>query len=109
MTQAGMQTRHGSDLSPQSLPPTEIDAYPDAVADSSDIRRLRVDDDTWEAYTEIVGERGRSADLKAYINWRIDNPAEPLPGHRRGPTKKPSPAKTAVMRSSSKPSTHKTD
>lgn len=105
MTQAIRRPRHGRDLSPQSLPPAEIDAYPDAVADSSDIRRLRVDDDTWEAYTEIVGERGRSADLKAYINWRIDNPETPLPGRRRGPTKKVGPA----MRTSLKSSTRKTD
>jgi hypothetical protein len=93
MTQAAKRTRHGRGLSPQSLPPAKIAPYPDVVPDSSDIRRLRVDDDTWDAYTEIVGERGRSADLKAYINWRIDNPTAPLPGRRRGPVRKVGPAK----------------
>ncbi|MFI6228592.1 hypothetical protein ACIBCR_14925 [Micromonospora echinospora] len=53
-----------------------------------DIRRLRVPDELWDPYTEIVGNGGRSADIKAYIEWRIDNPTMPLPGRRRGPLKK---------------------
>lgn len=81
-------------MSPQLLPRDKIDVYPDDVPDSSDLRRFRLDQDTWDLYTQIVGERGRSADLKAYIAWRIDNPATPLPGRRRGPIKKTGPAPT---------------
>jgi hypothetical protein len=54
----------------------------------SEIRRVRVERDLWDAYTEIVGDGGRSADLRAYIEWRVDNPTTPLPGRRRGPVKK---------------------
>lgn len=63
--------------------------YPDVMAnEGSDVRRVRIDTDLWRAYAEIVGNGGRSADLKAYIEWRIDNPTTPLPGRRRGPVKK---------------------
>lgn len=63
--------------------------YPDVVtAETSDVRRIRVDHDLWTAYAEIVGNGGRSADIKAYIEWRVDNPTTPLPGRRRGPVKK---------------------
>lgn len=63
--------------------------YPDVVAaETSDVRRVRVDQDLWRAYAEIVGDGGRSADIKAYIEWRVDNPTTPLPGKRRGPVKK---------------------
>ncbi len=62
--------------------------YASRMADSKDIRRLRVADDLWAAYTEIVGTGGRSSDLKAYIEWRVDNPTTPLPGRRRGPVKR---------------------
>jgi len=94
MKQARCELRHGRDPSPQSLPQQKAGTYPDDVPDSSDLRRFRLDQATWDLYTEIVGERGRSADLKAYINWRIDNPATPLPGRRRGPIKKTGPTKT---------------
>jgi hypothetical protein len=70
------------------LPTQEIDLYAVAVPDSSDIRRFRLDKDTWDAYGDLVGDGGRSADLKAYIDWRLDNPTVPLPGKRRGPVKK---------------------
>lgn len=72
----------------QLLPQINRATYPDLVAAGSDIRRLRVDDSLWDAYTEIVGDGGRSADLKAYIQWRVDNPTKPLPGTRRAPVKK---------------------
>ena len=58
------------------------------MAPGSDIRRIRIDDETWEAYAEIVGDGGRSADRRAYIDWRLDNPTAPLPGRRRGPVKR---------------------
>lgn len=88
MTQAHKAVRHERDLSPQLLPTQEIDPYADAVPDASDLRRFRLDKETWEAYGELVGDGGRSADLKAYIDWRLDNPTTPLPGKRRGPVKK---------------------
>lgn len=74
-------------MSPQ-LSPTKVDPYADGVADSSDLRRFRLDKDTWDAYGELVGDGGRSADLKAYIDWRLDNPTKPLPGKRRGPVRR---------------------
>lgn len=81
-------SRHTT-LTPRSLPRTRPDEYPDRVAgENADVRRLRVDQSLWEAYTEIVGDLGRSADLKSYIEWRVDNPTTPLPGRRRGPVKK---------------------
>jgi len=54
----------------------------------SDIRRIRIDDELWKPYEEIVGNGGRSADIREYVAWRIDHPTTPLPGRRRGPTKK---------------------
>jgi hypothetical protein len=82
------QTRH-PDLTPRSLPRTTASEYPDRVpGDNTDVRRLRVDETLWAAYTEIVGDGGRSADLKSYIEWRVDNPTTPLPGRRRGPVKR---------------------
>lgn len=53
---------------------------------------IRIPKEVWDGYADIVGNCGRSADLKAYINWRIDNPTTPLPGRRRGPIKKARPA-----------------
>lgn len=73
---------------PLLLPHGGCCGYPLRMAAASDIRRLRVDDDLWDAYTAIVGNAGRSADLKAYIEWRVDNPTTPLPGRRRGPVKR---------------------
>jgi hypothetical protein len=58
------------------------------ATDSSDIRRFRADDQLWAAYTEVVGEQRRSADIRAYLEWRIEHPGEPLPGKWRGPMKK---------------------
>jgi hypothetical protein len=94
MTQACGATRHENRPSPQLLPPPKIGPYPDVVPDSSDIRRFRLDQETWDEYGELVGDAGRSADLKAYIEWRLDNPETPLPGKRRGPVKR---ARKAVM------------
>lgn len=63
--------------------------YPDLVAaETSDVRRIRVEKALWEAYADVVGNGGRSADIKAYIAWRVDNPDTPLPGRRLGPVKK---------------------
>lgn len=62
---------------------------------ASDLRRLRVSDELWDAYTEIVGDLGRSGDLRSYIEWRIDNPTTPLPGRRRGPVKRVRPTTDA--------------
>lgn len=71
------------------LPQLGRQTYAVGVAEGgSDIRRIRVDTDLWKTYAEIVGDGGRSADLKSYIEWRVDNPTTPLPGRRRGPVKK---------------------
>ncbi|AEV86675.1 hypothetical protein ACWT_5658 [Actinoplanes sp. SE50] len=91
MTQGILRTRHGSDLSPQSLPHAKISTYAGVVPDN--LRRFRMDEETWKEYGKLVGDAGRSADLKAYIEWRLDNPDTPLPGKRRGPVKKTRPAK----------------
>lgn len=86
---AGMSTSRHTTLTPRSLPRTRTDQYPDRVpGENADVRRLRVDQELWDAYTEIVGDLGRSYDLKSYIEWRVDNPATPLPGRRRGPVRK---------------------
>lgn len=79
---------HKSVALPRLLPQFSRATYPDLVAAGDDIRRLRVEQSLWDAYTEIVGDGGRSADLKAYIEWRVDNPTAPLPGRRRGPVKR---------------------
>lgn len=41
-------------------------------------RPIRVDDEAWEKYGQIVGERKRSEDIKAYITWRLANPTADL-------------------------------
>jgi hypothetical protein len=61
------------------------------------IRRLRVTQDLWDCYAEVVGNGGASTDLKAYIDWRLDNPTTPLPGKRRGPVKKTRTTRAPVM------------
>lgn len=67
-----------------SLPPEGLPPYAPGVAtDGSDIRRFRADDELWDAYTDVVGERRRSADIRAYMEWRIENPDTPLPGRWR--------------------------
>lgn len=58
------------------------------MAPDPDLRKLRIDQELWEAYAEVVGNGGRSADLRAYVEWRVDNPSTPLPGRRRGPVKR---------------------
>lgn len=46
------------------------------------MRRVRVDDDLWKAYGGVVGMRKRSTDLKAYMEWRVNNPDVKLPGSK---------------------------
>jgi hypothetical protein len=58
------------------------------MAAGDDIRRVRVSRELWDAFAEVVGDAGRSGDIKAYIEWRVDNPTTPLPGRRRGPVKR---------------------
>lgn len=72
------------------LPHLSVRPYPDAVGadEGSDVRRVRIDTDLWKAYADVVGNGGRSADIKAYIEWRVDHPDTPLPGKRLGPVKK---------------------
>lgn len=68
------------------LPQLRRRTYPAAMA--SDVRRFRADDELWAAYTAVVGEGARSADIKAYLEWRVENPDKPLPGRWRGPAKR---------------------
>lgn len=51
-------------------------------------RAISVDNDLWNAYGEVVGDGGRSDDLRAYMEWRVEHPTEPLPGRFRGPVKR---------------------
>jgi hypothetical protein len=62
---------------------------------ANDIRRIRMPDEIWEAYAEVVGEIGRAQDIKDYVRWRIDNPRTPLPGRRMGPVVRHRPGKSA--------------
>lgn len=54
-------------------------------------RAISVDKALWDAYGAVVGTGGRSADLRTYIEWRVDNPTTPLPGKRVGPVKRDRP------------------
>jgi hypothetical protein len=82
--------RHNAVPYVRLLPHLRTSTYPVGVADDggSDVRRVRIDRDLWEAYAEVVGDGGRSTDIKAYVEWRVDNPTTPLPGRRRGPVKR---------------------
>lgn len=60
----------------------------DAEETGTDIRRVRVPAESWEAYTEAVGDLGRAQDLRDYMEWRAENPRTPLPGKKRGPIKR---------------------
>lgn len=83
-----IEARHAPQPDRHLLLQPRLGAYPEPVADGSDIRRVRIDAELWAAYEQIVGNGGRSADIKAYIEWRVDNPTTPLPGKRRGPVKR---------------------
>lgn len=58
------------------------------MADSGkDVRRLRIPDEIWEAFGDLVGNGGRSAAIRNYIEWQLANPDQPLPGQYRVPFK----------------------
>lgn len=68
------------------LPEQATDPYPRLVtADEPEEHRVRAPKAIWDAYGEVVGARSRSTDLREYMEWRIENPDEPLPGRWRGP------------------------
>lgn len=46
-------------------------------------RKFRLDEETWRQYGETVGEDQRSADLRAYIEWRNAHPDTELPKRAR--------------------------
>lgn len=71
----------------RSLPQTWVQPYPGGVA-TRRLKRLEIDDDLWERYAGVVGNSGRAADLREYIDWRVAHPDEPLPGMWRGPRRK---------------------
>lgn len=50
--------------------------------------KISVDADDWAAFGELVGDGGRSAAIRDYIRWQLENPDTPLPGRFRGPVKK---------------------
>lgn len=52
------------------------------------MRRIRVDPALWDAYARIVGDGGRAADLREYMEWRVEHPGDPLPGRWRGPVRR---------------------
>lgn len=58
------------------------------TTDGKDIRRVRVPEEIWSAYTDAVGDLGRAGDLRDYMEWRAENPRTPLPGKKRGPIKR---------------------
>jgi hypothetical protein len=43
------------------------------------IQRFRLDADTWHEFGELVGDRYRSSELKAYVEWRLGKPGARLP------------------------------
>lgn len=48
------------------------DLYDGGMADNH--RPLRLPAWRWEQYAEIVGDIGRTPDLKIFMDWQIDNP-----------------------------------
>lgn len=73
----------------QLLPDAGADSYPRLVApDQTDMRRIRVDKELWDAFAELVGDGGRAAAIRNYIQWQLANPDTPLPGQFRAPVKK---------------------
>jgi len=71
------------------LPQEGADSYPRLVAsDRNDMRRIRVDQELWDAFAELVGDGGRAAAIRNYIQWQLANPNTPLPGQFRPPAKK---------------------
>ncbi len=41
---------------------------------AEDHRSLRLPHWIWDLYADVVGDIGRAADLRHYMDWRIDNP-----------------------------------
>jgi hypothetical protein len=86
---AGKHRTKPPDLWSSLLPSEGSDSYPRLVAlGQGDERRIRVDRALWDAYADVVGDGGRAADVRAYIEWRVKNPDAPLPGEWRGPVKR---------------------
>lgn len=52
----------------------------DPGADAGPVRKMRVEDALWVPYAAAVGGQDCSADLRAYMAWRVKNPSTPLPG-----------------------------
>lgn len=57
------------------MPPTDRHSTP--------AHCIRISTTQWDAYGHTVGTDRRSADLRAYIQWRLDNPTTPLPHPKR--------------------------
>lgn len=83
---AHLWTQEGPPSYPQHMSTPE---QPEVNENSGkEIRRVRVPDETWDAYTEATGDLGRASDLRGYMEWRSENPTTPLPGKKRGPIRR---------------------
>lgn len=51
---------------------------------------LRIESARWQLFMETVGEGECSSEMRRYIWWRVQHPAQPLPGRRLGPLRKQS-------------------
>ena len=52
----------------QNHPETDLDEG------ASKQRPIRIPEGLWQAHGRVVGERDRSADIKAFIRWRLRHP-----------------------------------
>lgn len=49
---------------------------------------FRVETARWELFTAAIGDSDYAPWVRRYINWRVQNPAQPLPGRRLGPLRR---------------------
>lgn len=58
----------------------ELVLGPDVPGPHDFLATLRVDSEHWKLFMATVGERNCSSRMRSYIWWRVQHPAEPLPG-----------------------------
>lgn len=86
---AGKHRTSPPDFWASLLPEEGSASYARLVApDQSEERRIRVDRELWDAFADLVGDGGRAAAIRNYIQWQVENPDTPLPGQFRPPVKK---------------------
>lgn len=49
---------------------------------------FRIEDPRWDLFLEALDKQDYASAIRRYINWRIQNPDQPLPGRRLGPLKR---------------------